>query len=234
MKLRLAATAALCALLLAPALTACNDSGKSAASDARAQGDDDVPAYESSGLEDGEKKFMDTFWAVSDDRKKLREADAKTIQDTVSYYSTLCLDDEASRSKTLDQNDRGAKMSAADKKRVLASLSRDLCAEPDKKAWVKDVALTRKGREKHEVWGDTYVFHWKITNSGKEAADYFAQVEFFDKDGDFLGSTGITAERLGPGKSSKGDSAPLDAEITNGKIADIADAKVAEVTRTSK
>jgi hypothetical protein len=96
-----------------------------------------------------------------------------------------------------------------------------------------DVKITSARFEDHEVWGpNAYVVHYTVTNTGNDAADYFAQFEFLDKDGDYLGSTGITADKLGPGKSKKGDSAPLDAEIENGKIADIAEVRVSQVERT--
>jgi hypothetical protein len=101
-----------------------------------------------------------------------------------------------------------------------------------KSAAPADVKLVKQGWEDHEVWGDhAYVVHWKITNTGAEAGNFFAGLEFLDKDGDVLGSTGITADKLGPGKTSKGDSAPLDAEITNGKMSDIKSARVSEVER---
>ncbi|MEU0950475.1 hypothetical protein ABZ379_48830 [Streptomyces canus] len=103
---------------------------------------------------------------------------------------------------------------------------------PRKSTAPADVKLTRQGWEDHEVWGDhAYVVHWEITNTGTKAGNFFAGLEFLDKDGDVLGSTGITADKLGPGKTSKGDSAPLEAEITNGKMSDIKSARVSEVQR---
>ncbi|MGW3971148.1 hypothetical protein ACWEFD_17850 [Streptomyces ardesiacus] len=95
-----------------------------------------------------------------------------------------------------------------------------------------DVKLVKQGWEDHEVWGPhAYVVHWEVTNTGDAAGNFFAGLEFLDKDGDVLGSTGITAEKLGPGKTSTGDSAPLDAEITNGKMSDIKSARVSGVER---
>ena len=100
-------------------------------------------------------------------------------------------------------------------------------------AAAKDVKITRKGFEDHEVWGDgAYVTHYEITNHGKGAANYFVQFEYLDADGDVLGSTGVTADKLGEGKTNKGDAAPLDAEITNGKISQIKDVRVSTVDRT--
>jgi hypothetical protein len=62
-----------------------------------------------------------------------------------------------------------------------------------------DVRITKAGVENHPVWGlNAYVVHY-VTNHGKQAADYFAPLEFLDKDDDHLGSTGITADKLGAG-----------------------------------
>ncbi|MGW6685419.1 hypothetical protein [Streptomyces sp. NPDC054961] len=193
----------------------------------------EAPAYDGSKLEPGEKKFMDTVWAVSDNRAKLGRADAQTVKSVVAAYSLECLGEEKDREKFVDDQDTDPKMPAADRARLLASWRSDLCGETGKKAFAKDVALTRQGRQDHDVWGkNAYVVTYRITNSGPGAADYFARIEFHDKDGDFLGSTGILADRLGPGKSSVGESAPVAAEITNGTLADIAGAKVSEVERT--
>lgn len=83
------------------------------------------------------------------------------------------------------------------------------------------------------MWGPgAYVVHYTVTNHGAGAADYFAQFEFLDADGDHLGSTGITADKLGPGKTKAGDAAPLDVEIENGKISDIRSVRVTQVERT--
>ncbi|MFG2225361.1 hypothetical protein [Streptomyces sp. NPDC048644] len=96
-----------------------------------------------------------------------------------------------------------------------------------------DVKIVKSGVEDHKVWGTgAYVVHYEITNHGSEVADYFAQLEFLDKDGDVLGSTGITADKLGAGKSKKGDIAPVEAEIENGKPADIKSVRVSQVDRT--
>ncbi|MEU8870498.1 FxLYD domain-containing protein [Streptomyces javensis] len=97
----------------------------------------------------------------------------------------------------------------------------------------KDVRITRSGFEDHEVWGPhAYVVHYKITNHGSGRADYFAQFEFLDADGDRLGTTGVTADKLGAGKTKAADAAPLDVEIENGKIADIKSVRVSQVDRT--
>ncbi|CAM5666629.1 hypothetical protein SAVIM338S_06917 [Streptomyces avidinii] len=207
--------------------------GSAAASTPTPKGE--VPAYDDSKLEPGEKKFMDTVWAVTDNRAKLKEADARTVKAVAAAYALECLGEEKDREKFVDEQDTGARMPAADRAKLLASWRSDLCGEADKEAFTKDVALTRQGRQDHDVWGkNAYAVTYKITNSGTGAADYFARIEFLDKDGDFLGSTGALAERLGPGKSSTGEVAPVPAEITNGTLGDIATAKVSEVDRTPK
>jgi hypothetical protein len=100
-------------------------------------------------------------------------------------------------------------------------------------AAAKDVKITGSGFEDHEVWGDhAYVTQYEITNHGEGAANYFVQFEYLDADGDVLGSTGVTADKLGEGKTNKGDAAPLEGEITNGKIADIKSVRVSAVERT--
>ncbi|WP_030599386.1 MULTISPECIES: hypothetical protein [Streptomycetaceae] len=102
-----------------------------------------------------------------------------------------------------------------------------------KESHAMDVKITKSGVEDHATWGpDSYVVHYKITNSGKESADYFAQFEFLDKDGDVLGSTGVTADKLGAGKSKTADAAPVKAEIENGSMTDIASVRVSQVDRT--
>lgn len=102
-----------------------------------------------------------------------------------------------------------------------------------KDAHADDVTITKQGVEDHDTWGDgAYVVHYTITNSGSEAADYFAGIEFLDADGDVLGSTGVTADKLGAGKSKAADASPLPVEIENGKPADIDTARISEVDRT--
>lgn len=96
-----------------------------------------------------------------------------------------------------------------------------------------DAKLAKQGVEDHETWGPgAYVVHYEITNSGNEAADYFVMIEFLDSDGDVLGTTGITADKLGAGKTNRGDTSPLPAEIDNGEMSDIETARVGEVERT--
>jgi len=100
-------------------------------------------------------------------------------------------------------------------------------------AAVRDVQITRSGFEDHPTWGPhAYVVHFRIVNHTAHAADYYAELEFLDKDGDVLGTTGITADKLGAGKTNTGDTAPLDTEIRNGKITDIVKARVSKVDRT--
>ncbi|WP_411092255.1 hypothetical protein [Streptomyces sp. 049-1] len=95
-----------------------------------------------------------------------------------------------------------------------------------------DVQLVKKGFEDHEVWGDhAYVVHWELTNTGEAQGNFYAGLDFLDADGDVLGSTGITAEKVGPGKTAKGDASPLDVEIDKGEMGDIKDVRVSEVER---
>ncbi|MFD5570396.1 hypothetical protein [Streptomyces cadmiisoli] len=97
----------------------------------------------------------------------------------------------------------------------------------------KDVVITKAGVEDHQVWGDgAYVVHYTITNNGTDEANYFAEIRLVDKDGDHLGQTGVTADRLGPGKSKSGDIGVLGVEIENGKLSDIAGAEIGAVDRT--
>ncbi|MEV7797294.1 hypothetical protein AB0O68_35975 [Streptomyces sp. NPDC087512] len=86
--------------------------------------------------------------------------------------------------------------------------------------------------EDHEVWGDNaYVVRWELTNTGDQAGNFYTGLDFLDADGDVLGSTGITADKVGPGKTAKGEASPLDAEIDKGPMDAIKDVKVSEVQR---
>ncbi|MET9657707.1 hypothetical protein [Streptomyces sp. NPDC006510] len=114
-----------------------------------------------------------------------------------------------------------------------AATGRDWTEEASAMDPSRDVKIVKSGFEDHQDWGPhAYVVHYKIRNGGSGAASYFAQFEFLDEDGDVLGKTGVTADRLGPGKTTTGDSAPLDAEIENGTVKDIASVRVTEVERT--
>ncbi|MFC8124457.1 hypothetical protein [Streptomyces sp. NPDC057302] len=105
-------------------------------------------------------------------------------------------------------------------------------AVPGKSYAPGDAKLTKVGREDDDVWGkNAYVVHYAITNHGEGPGDYQVSVEFLDKDGDVLGSTGVGTEKLGEGKTSKGGTVPLKEELTNGKLSDIKDARITEVTR---
>jgi hypothetical protein len=98
----------------------------------------------------------------------------------------------------------------------------------------KDVKIVRSGFEDSQVWGPhAFVTHYEITNHGKDAANYFVGLEFLDGDGDVLGSTGVTADKLGPGKTNTGDTAPVKAEITNGPMKSIKSVRVSSVDRTA-
>ncbi|MEW2068422.1 hypothetical protein [Streptomyces sp. NPDC007346] len=97
----------------------------------------------------------------------------------------------------------------------------------------KDVKIVKSGFEDHDTWGPgAYVVRWSITNSGDEEAGYYAGLDFVDSAGRVLGSTGITADKVGPGSTAKGDIAPLPVEIDKGKITDITGVRVTDVDRT--
>jgi hypothetical protein len=101
-----------------------------------------------------------------------------------------------------------------------------------KKSAPAKVRIVSSGFEDHEVWGPhSYVVRWELTNTGESAGDFFAGLDFLDADGDVLGSTGITANKVGPGKTAKGDTAPLPVEIDKGSVKDIKGVKVSEVER---
>lgn len=95
-----------------------------------------------------------------------------------------------------------------------------------------DVKIVKAGYEDHATWGDNaYVVYWELTNTGDKQGNFYAGLDFLDKDGDVLGSTGITADKVGPGKTAKGEASPLDVEIDKGEMTDIKGVKVSEVER---
>ncbi|MGA5599574.1 hypothetical protein ACPCUF_00810 [Streptomyces griseoincarnatus] len=95
-----------------------------------------------------------------------------------------------------------------------------------------EVKIVKSGYENHETWGENaYVVYWELTNTGDEAGNFFAGLDFLDADGDVLGSTGITADKLGPGKTAKGNIAPLDVEIDKGDISAIKGVRVVDIER---
>ncbi|WP_405192896.1 hypothetical protein [Streptomyces anulatus] len=101
-------------------------------------------------------------------------------------------------------------------------------------AAVKDVRIVKSGVQDHETWGEkAFVVAYEITNQSENTSNYFVGLDFLDSDGDVLGSTGVTADKLGVGKTHKGDTAPLPAEITNGKLTDIRDVRVSQVDRSA-
>ena len=110
----------------------------------------------------------------------------------------------------------------------------EVSAEPAGEDLAKrDVKILDSGVKDHDVWGPgSYVVEYEITNGGKGAADYFVQLEFLDGDGDVLGTTGVSADKLGAGKTSRGDTAPIEAEIENGPMDSIKSVRVSMVDRT--
>lgn len=105
-------------------------------------------------------------------------------------------------------------------------------AMAEKSAPPAQVKIVKAGWEDHPVWGPhAYIVHWELTNTGVKVGSFYAGLQFLDKDGDVLGSTGVTADKVGPGKTAKGDASPLAVEITNGAMSGIRSARVSEVTR---
>lgn len=104
---------------------------------------------------------------------------------------------------------------------------------PESPAAPADVRIVSAKFMDHETWGDNaYVVRWELTNTGSRQGNFYAGLDFLDKDGDVLGSTGITADKVGSGKTAKGEASPLDVEIDKGDLADIKDVKVSEVEQT--
>ncbi|EMF31126.1 hypothetical protein H114_00817 [Streptomyces gancidicus BKS 13-15] len=95
-----------------------------------------------------------------------------------------------------------------------------------------EVKIVKAGYEDHETWGEhAYVVYWELTNTGSEQGNFYAGLDFLDADGDVVGSTGLTADKVGPGKTAKGNLAPLDVEIDKGDINAIKGVRVAEIER---
>jgi hypothetical protein len=94
------------------------------------------------------------------------------------------------------------------------------------------VEIVSAEHQNHDTWGpDAFVVKWELTNTGDTAGDFYAGLDFVGADQDVLGSTGITADKVGPGKTATGETAPLEVEIDKGKIADITGVKVTEIQR---
>jgi len=80
-----------------------------------------------------------------------------------------------------------------------------------------------------------YEFIYKITNEGGEPANYAVIVNGFDKDGEFIGQTYVSATHLVPGKSDA-DTGDFDeySELEDGRsLSDIASVEIAHVERIS-
>ncbi|MFE7431361.1 hypothetical protein ACFU7B_39795, partial [Streptomyces sp. NPDC057545] len=74
----------------------------------------------------------------------------------------------------------------------------------------QDVRIVKAGVEDHQTWGPkAYVVHYEVKNSGSEEANYFVGLDFLDGAGRILGSTGVTADKVGKGSTAKGNTAPL-------------------------
>ncbi|MFD8272017.1 FxLYD domain-containing protein [Streptomyces flaveolus] len=79
----------------------------------------------------------------------------------------------------------------------------------------------------------TYEFVYKITNRGDEPANYSVLVNAFDKDGDYVGQTYISAEHLAAGKTDadKSEFTSYGTFEDQHGLSDIASVKVAYVER---
>ncbi|MCF6521937.1 hypothetical protein HOY81_02300 [Streptomyces sp. JJ36] len=96
-----------------------------------------------------------------------------------------------------------------------------------------DVLVLRAGVEDHPVWGaDAYVVHYLITNRGDEPADYVVRFAFLDAGGRVLGSTAVTVDRLGPGRTRAGSTAPRERDLAGGRAAAIRDVRVAHAEKS--
>ncbi|MDI9836238.1 hypothetical protein [Streptomyces sp. KAU_LT] len=95
-----------------------------------------------------------------------------------------------------------------------------------------EVKIVKAGYEDSDTWGPhSYVVHWELTNTGSKAGNFYAGLDFTDADGDVMGSTGITADKVGPGKTATGETAPLEVEIDKGDPDKIKGVEVSEVER---
>jgi hypothetical protein len=221
-------TAITAGLLLA--LTACSSSIN-----------DKSRGYNADNLTQAETRFMDVVYDISTDKNKIENSTAGEMASTVKAFRLFCLADEDGRAQKMDDD---GKLSAADHKQLNKAFADHLCTgdeadpageeapeeskEPAKSAHDKDVKVTSQG-PKTEYDFTTYRIAFTVTNSGSEAANYWITLEAYDKDGDFLGSTGSSVERLGPGKTKTDEVDLYDEMIENGKLSDVDTVKVKKV-----
>lgn len=212
------------------ALTACGSSVN-----------DKSRGYNADNLSQSETSFMDVVYDVSTDKDAMRDSTAGEMAKAVEAFRLFCLAGEGERAQKMDDEN---KLSDADHERLNKAFADDLCTgdesspteeddakesdAPEANAHGKDVKVTRQG-PKTEYDVTTYNIAFTVTNSGDEAANYWIEFEAYDKDGDFLGSTGSSVERLGPGKTKTDETSFYDETVENGKLADIDTVKVKEV-----
>lgn len=196
--------------------------------------------YNADNLSQSETSFMDVVYDVSTDKDAMRDSTAGEMAKAVEAFQLFCLAGEGERAQKMDDKN---KLSDADHKRLNQAFADHLCTgdeattgegdtkeskAPDKSAHDADVKVTEQG-SKTEYGTTTYDIAFTVTNSGDEAANYWIEFEAYDKDGDFLGSTGSSVERLGPGKSKTDETSFYDETVENGKLTDIDTVKVKEV-----
>lgn len=212
------------------ALTACGSSVN-----------DKSRGYNADNLSQSETSFMDVVYDVSSDKDAMRDSTAGEMAKAVEAFRLFCLAGEGERAQKMDDKN---KLSDADHKRLNQAFTDHLCTgdeagktgegdskeskAPEKSAHSADVKVTQQG-SKTEYDVTTYDIAFTVTNSGDEAANYWIEFEAYDKDGDFLGSTGSSVERLGPGKTKTDKTSFYDETVENGKLADIATVKVKKV-----
>lgn len=197
--------------------------------------------YNADNLSQPETSFMDVVYDVSTDKDAMRDSTAGEMAKAVKAFRLFCLAGEGERAQKMDDEN---KLSDADHERLNKAFADHLCTgdegsptgeddakesdAPEANARGKDVKVTRQG-PKTEYDVTTYNIAFTVTNSGDEAANYWIEFEAYDKDGDFLGSTGSSVERLGPGKTKTDETSFYDETVENGKLADIDTVKVKKV-----
>jgi len=212
------------------ALTACSSSIN-----------DKSRGYNADNLTQAETRFMDVVYDISTSKDDLSDSTAGEVSKAAGAFRLFCLADEGERAGKVDED---GKLSKADRERLNKAFADHLCTGDEKaddsKAGAeespdaaggthdKDVKVTGQG-PKTEYDFTTYRIAFTVTNSGSEAANYWIEFEAYDKDGDFLGSSGSSVERLGPGKTKTDEVDLYDEEIENGKLSDIDTVKVKKV-----
>ncbi|MDX2759116.1 FxLYD domain-containing protein [Streptomyces europaeiscabiei] len=196
--------------------------------------------YNADNLSQSETSFMDVVYDVSADKDAMRDSTAGEMAKAVKAFQLFCLAGEGERAQKMDDEN---KLSDADHKRLNQAFADHLCTgdeaktgegdaeeskAPEKSAHDADVKVTQQG-SKTEYGTTTYDIAFTVTNSGDEAANYWIEFEAYDKDGDFLGSTGSSVERLGPGKTKTDETSFYDETVENGKLADIDTVKIKKV-----